>query len=150
VPFTSGILSATTQYDINMNITYDNIGWVHVRGRKVLCNRSYNKDTYYVPGGKREGDESDHATLLREMKEEMSVDLLPDTVQHVETFHALAHNKGPDAWIRLACYTADFSGELAPANEIEEIVWLSYGDKERTSPVSQLVFEHLKELNLID
>lgn len=86
---------------------------------------------------------------MREMKEELSVDILPETAQHLDTFVAPAHGKGPEAYIQLACYMADYDGELAAANEIAELCWLSYADKEQTSAVSQLVFEHLKNANLI-
>ena len=34
---------------------------------KLLSTRSKGKDTYYIPGGKREGNESDIETLIREV-----------------------------------------------------------------------------------
>lgn len=120
-----------------------------MRDGKVLCNRSYNATVFFVPGGKREGVETDVEVLVREMKEELSVDIRPETARHLHTFIAEAHGKGPGVYIQLACYMADFTGELAPANEIQEMQWLSYADTQQTSAVSQLVFEHLKNINLI-
>lgn len=133
-----------------MEIKYDNIGWVLVKDKKVLVNRSFGKDSFFVPGGKRESGELDHETLVREMNEELTVDILQDTIQHLHTFEAQAHGKPEGTFIRLACYTASYNGTIAPANEIEEVSWFSYSDRENISPVSQLVFDHLKDLDLID
>lgn len=43
----------------------------------------------------------------------------------------------------MSCYTGEFEGELKPASEIEEVVWLTYKDRERVSAVSQKIFDHL-------
>lgn len=133
-----------------MEIKYDNMGWVLVKGGKVLVNRSYGKDSFFVPGGKREGNEHDHETLAREMNEELTVEILPDSIQHFHTFEAQAHGKPEGTYIRLACYTAQYNGTIAPSSEIEEVSWFTYDQRENISPVSQLVFDHLKELDLID
>jgi 8-oxo-dGTP diphosphatase len=51
------------------------------------------------------------------------------------------------AWIRLAdgkiLSTADYSGTLAASSEIAELAWLSYADRDRVSPVDQIIFDHL-------
>ncbi len=133
-----------------MEIKYDNVGWVYVRDRKILVNRSFGKEIFFVPGGKREGVEQDIDTLLREMHEEMSVHLDPGSVSYLQTFEAQVHGKPEGVFVRLACYTADYTGELTPSSEIEAMDWFSYADKERTSPVSQLVFDHLKSKGFID
>jgi hypothetical protein len=33
----------------------------------------------------------------------------------------------------------------AAAGEIEEIAWLAYADRDRVSPVDQVIFDHLHE-----
>ena len=40
---------------------------------------------FYIPGGKREGAESDLQTLLREIREELAVTLIPETVRPAGT-----------------------------------------------------------------
>jgi hypothetical protein len=44
----------------------------------------------------------------------------------------------------MTCYAADYQGTLRPASEIEEIVWLTYADRPRVSPVDQVIFDHLR------
>lgn len=45
----------------------------------------------------------------------------------------------------MTCYTADHQGTPVPSSEIEEVVWLGYGDRDRVSPVDQVIFDHLRE-----
>lgn len=59
----------------------DKLAYLHLQNGKILSTRSKGKDTYYIPGGKREAGESDHAALIREIKEELSVDLIEKTLK---------------------------------------------------------------------
>src|SRR5262245_9960068 len=97
----------------------DKLAWIHIRDRRLLGARSRGRSTYYVPGGKRERGESDEAALIREIKEELSVDLVPGSLRYVETFKAQADGKPEGTFVKLTCYQADFRGEPTPAAEIE-------------------------------
>lgn len=127
----------------------DKLAWVHLHEQKILCVRSKNNDTYYFPGGKREAGESDHAALIREIKEELSVDLHPETLTYLGQFAAQAHGRAPGVVVQMTCYRADYEGILTPAAEIAEIAWLAYADKARTSAVAHLIFDWLKERHLL-
>ena len=59
----------------------DTVAWVRAENGRILCARPRGKDIFYIPGGKREGPESDLQALLREIAEELAVTLLPGTVQ---------------------------------------------------------------------
>ena len=128
----------------------DKLAWIHIKDRKILSTRSFGKDVYYIPGGKRDGAETDQQALIREIQEELSVDLRPDSIRHFGTFEAQAHGKPEGTLVRMTCYEADFQGELKPSHEIEEMIWLTFADKLKSSPVDQLIFDYLKEHNLID
>ncbi len=128
----------------------DKLAWIRIENGKILSTRSKGKDTFYFPGGKREANESDEAALLREIKEELTVDLLPESLQFFGKFEAQAHGHAEGIQVTMTCYKADYRGTLKPDAEIEEIVWLTYADKEKSSAVDQLIFRYLKERNLID
>jgi hypothetical protein len=34
-------------------------------------------------------------------------------------------------------------GALTPSSEIAELAWLSYADRDRISPIDQIIFDHL-------
>jgi len=123
----------------------DKIAWIRLEDGAILSSRSRGKDVYYLPGGKREPGESDIDTLVREIREELSVAIVPDTVEHVGIFHAQAHGNPEGTTVRMTCYSADYRGVLQPDNEIEEIVWLTYADRHRVAPVDQIIFDHLRE-----
>jgi 8-oxo-dGTP diphosphatase len=126
-----------------MTRTIDKVAWLHVRGGRVLSTRSRGKDTYYLPGGKREAGESDEQCLRREIQEELSVQLRPETLRHVGVFEAQAHGHAAGTRIRMPCYAAEYDGELAPSAEVEELAWLTYADRERIAPVDQIIFDWL-------
>ena len=123
----------------------DKIAWIRLEDGAILSTRSRGKDVYYLPGGKREPGESDIDTLVREIREELSVAIVPDTIEHVGTFHAQAHRHPEGTTVRMTCYSADYRGLLQPDNEIAEIVWLTYADRHRVAPVDQIIFDHLRE-----
>jgi len=123
----------------------DKIAWVHLVEGAVLSTRSEGKDVYYLPGGKREPGESDVDTLVREVKEELSVDIAVGEVAHLGTFEAQAHGHAAGTVVRMTCYTAGYTGELRASAEIAEVVWLTYRDRDRVSPVDQVIFDHLHD-----
>ncbi|MEK3877590.1 NUDIX hydrolase [Paenibacillus sp. FSL M7-0420] len=132
-----------------MTNVIDKVAWIYVVDGKVLGARSKGKDTYYFPGGKREPGESDAETLVREIEEELSVQILPETIAEFGSFEAPAHGKAEGILVRMTCLTAEFTGELTPASEIEELAWLTYKDIDRVSAVSVIIMDKLREMSLI-
>lgn len=132
-----------------MTTFIDKIAWIYVVDGQILGARSKGKDIYYIPGGKREPGETDIETLLREIEEELSVRIKQETVSHFGTFEAGAHGKSEGMQVKMTCYTGDYDGDLRSASEIEELVWLTYQDRDRVSPVSQIIFDKLREMKLL-
>ncbi|QGH59635.1 NUDIX hydrolase [Serratia proteamaculans] len=128
----------------------DKLGWVYIQDKKVLMARSYNKTTFYIPGGKREIGENDREALTREIKEELSVDLINDSIISLGEFHGQADGKPAGVMVKIHCFSADFSGEVKASAEIEEITWLTHADSHRCSAVAAKVLDELKETHLID
>ena len=130
-----------------MPVFVDTVAWVLVEDGRILCARPRGKDVFYVPGGKREGAESDLQVLLREIAEELTVALRPDTVRHVGTYQAEQPDGRLDSVVvRMSCYTGDYSGRLAPSSEIDELAWFCYTDRRRVPAVDRLLFDDLKAL----
>ncbi|NOV02166.1 NUDIX hydrolase [Paenibacillus planticolens] len=132
-----------------MSVFIDKIALIRIVDGQILGTRSKGKELFYLPGGKRDPGETDTETLIREIEEELSVRVKPETVKHFGNFEAQADGKTEGIVVKMACYTADFDGELSPASEIDELAWLSYKDRDRASRVVQLIFDHLHEKNLL-
>lgn len=128
----------------------DKIAWIYIEDKKVLCTRSKGKEKYYSPGGKREQGETDEETLIREVKEEVSVDIKKDTIQYYGTFEAQADGKEEGVIVKMTCYTAEYKGNLQPSSEVEEINFLNTSDMNKISLAGKLIFEDLKKKGLIE
>lgn len=128
----------------------DKLAFIYLKDKKVLETLSRGKEIWYIPGGKREANETDAQALIREVKEELSVDLVPESLEQYGVFEAQAHGKPEGTVVRMTCYTADFTGELTPSNEVEKLAYFTYADKPKTSPVDHLIFDDLKLKQLIE
>ena len=128
----------------------DKLAWIAIDNKMVLSTRSFGKDKFYIPGGKREAGETDEQALLREIKEELNVELDKTTLKAFGVFEAQAHGHAEGVIVKMTCYTAAYSGQLSPQSEIEEMAWLTSADKDKISHVDILIFDYLKENDLIN
>ncbi len=71
------------------------------------CNASYGNCLYSLIGGKIEPGESGIQALLREVKEEVDIDL---TAKNLEFVHVL-HRKGTESEFIALCFKADITGK---------------------------------------
>ncbi|MDP8163449.1 NUDIX domain-containing protein [Pasteurella skyensis] len=133
-----------------MKTEIDKLAWLYIKDNQVLMARSKGKEKFYLPGGKREQGEDDKTALIREIKEELCVDLFSDTIEYAGTFFAQADGKPLGYKVKLTCYAADFKGECKADQEIEEIRWISYQEKDKCSLVAQIVLETLKEKQILN
>ena len=128
----------------------DKLALIEIKNKKLLVTLSKGKDTWYIPGGKRELGESDVQALTREIKEELSVDILPASVKLYGVFEAQAHGKSEGTIVRMTCYSATYTGNLTPSAEIEKLDWFSYSQKSLCSMVDHLIFDNLQRKGLIE
>ena len=73
----------------------DKVAWIHIVNRELLAARSRGAGLFYIPGGKPERDESDSQALVREIKEELSIDLDPDHLTYSKILRSSSRRQGP-------------------------------------------------------
>lgn len=127
----------------------DKLAYIYIKDRQILMTLSKGKDTYYIPGGKREAGETDKQALIREVEEELTVKLKSNTIKHYGTFRAQAHGKANGIIVQMTCYTADFTGQLIPSSEIQDLAYYTYAQRDLVGPVDQIIFDDLHKKNLI-
>lgn len=127
----------------------DKLAYIFLKDKKILVTLSKGKDTWYIPGGKRESGESDQEALIREIKEELTVDLIPATIQKYGVFEAQAHGKPEGTVVRMTCYQADYNGVLQAHSEIEKIAFFDYSQRDLCSAVDHLIFDDLHGKGLL-
>jgi 8-oxo-dGTP pyrophosphatase MutT (NUDIX family) len=123
----------------------DKIAFIEIQKGKILSTKSKGKTKYYIPGGKRESGESDEQTLIREIAEELSVSIIPNTAEYIGTFSAQSDGEKEGINVIMTCYKAKYSGNLKANSEIEEIKWLNYKDLDIISEVDKKIFSFLNE-----
>ncbi|MFD2246042.1 NUDIX hydrolase [Pontibacter ruber] len=127
----------------------DKLAWLELQDGKILSTRSKGKDTYYIPGGKREGNETDSEALVREIREELNIELEPASLTYVGTFRAQAHGHAAGIEVCMTCYSGTYKGNMVASSEIEEFVWLSYAHRQQVSEVDKLIFDWLYQQGLL-
>ena len=116
----------------------DKVGGVILKDKKILVQRKKNnREECIIPGGKREGNETDFETLKRELDEELDVELL--NAEFLGGYDDIACFS--DEPIHVQTYLVEIRGTIKCKNEIKEAIWIDKNYKEKGIKV-------LKELNL--
>ncbi|WP_370409026.1 NUDIX domain-containing protein [Tenacibaculum dicentrarchi] len=123
----------------------DKIAFIEIKNGQILSTKSKGKSKYYIPGGKRDSGETDEQTLIREVQEELSVEIKVNSIEYIGTFKGQADGEKEGVIVTMTCYKAEYNGILKPANEIEEMRWLNYKDTGIITTVDKKIFDFLKE-----
>lgn len=129
--------------------TIRKVGWLHVVDRRLLCARSHGRALFYVPGGKPEPGEDDIAAVIREIREELTVALIPGSIADAGGVEASADGRD-EITVIMTLFTADHQGEPAPHHEIAELRYLAAADADCASAATRIILARLKADNVID
>lgn len=130
----------------------ETVALIHIKDKKLLLVRPKSKKIFYMPGGKPDKDEDNLQALIREIKEEVQLDIDPKSVDFYGIFEAQAFGKDKGIIVRVHCYTANHSGKIQSSSEIDEVAYFShkeYMSRLETAPAVCLILNDLKERGLI-
>src|SRR3972149_1380856 len=131
----------------------ETVALIHIRGKKLLWVRPKSKKIFYMPGGKLDDGEDNLKALIREIKEEVRLDIDPKTVDFYGVFEAQAYGKDKGIRVRVHCYTASHTGEVQSSSEIDEVAYFShaqYVDGLDPAPAVKLILDDLKKKGLVE
>lgn len=123
-----------------------------IKDRKLLVNKSTKYDFYLSPGGKIEAGETPEGSLIRELKEELNIEVTAKDFYHWRTVEeSAAHDLNKLLRMEIFFVTS-WCGELVPGNEIEELKWIdsTYPAEKVGSVIIHYIIPELKAQNLID
>lgn len=118
----------------------EKVGAAIVRNNKVLVVRKEGQPSseFFTAGGKIEQGETHYQTLVREVKEELGVDIRHS--EYIGTFHDQAVFE--EVPIIIYAYYVEVVGEPRPSAEISELKWIGRDDKSG-SPISSIMIHQI-------
>jgi len=99
--------------------------------RRVLLVRKASTTRFMLPGGKRNPGEDDISCCVREIREELNLELQPEKLQALGIHREEAANE-PDTTVVAAVYEyVGTLGEPTVSAEIAEMKWLDLEEKQK-------------------
>lgn len=118
----------------------DKVGGIILNNKKILVQRkTNNREECIIPGGKREGNETDFETLKRELMEELTVELVDAEFIGGYDDIAVFSNKP----IHVQTYLVKIKGDIKCNNEIKEALWIDRDYKKQGIKVGSILGEHV-------
>jgi 8-oxo-dGTP pyrophosphatase MutT (NUDIX family) len=113
-------------------------------GRAVVV-RKRGTTGFMQPGGKIERGESALATLVRELREELGIEVMVDETEFLGSYEAPALNE-PGQTVRAEVFALTTDASLVAGNEIEELHWLESPNDVNSVELAPLTLEVLLPL----
>jgi len=118
----------------------DKVGGIILKDKKILVQRkNNNREECIIPGGKREGNETDFETLKRELLEELTVELLEAEFLG-EYFDKACFSDKP---ISVKTYLTKVKGEIICANEIKEAIWIDRNYQQKNIKLGSILEKYV-------
>jgi len=102
-------------------------GLIALKGDKLLLAYSNNKKAWYLPGGKIDKNETAVEALIREIKEELSLELNPNNIEYYCHISAPAFGEPESIIMEQDCFLYDLKDKNVEAShEIGALKYFSY------------------------
>ncbi|WP_206540794.1 NUDIX hydrolase [Nocardiopsis potens] len=109
---------------------------------RVLTVRKRGTDAFMLPGGKLEPGETPAEAAVREVREEIGVELALGDLSPLGSWSGPAANE-PDTGVTATVFTAPLTRAPAPAREIAESRWIAPGDTGLDAVLAPLLSEYV-------
>lgn len=123
-----------------------------IEDRSLLVLRSHGKAMFFAPGGKLEREETPKQALVRELREEISIEVKEGEMRFFATFTATAAGLA-DTNLNMDVFVVNsYRGTISPRSEIAECCWMN-SDNIKAIKVGSIfrdqVFPQLRSAGLI-
>ncbi len=118
------------------------VGWIQLRGGRLLTVRSADDSRFALPGGDVEPGEAMEQALVRGVQEDLGLRL--SDLRQAFSVRDPAPDAGHGARLTVYCYHAQADGSVRPGRDVAEFRWLSAGEAEYATPPVQQVLARLQ------
>ena len=128
-------------------------GLVVVKNRKLLLAFSRNKQAWYLPGGKVDPGETTEHALIREVREELNIQLSHHELRYYTHISAMAFGEINELQMEQDCFFHELKQIPNPAAEIVAIKYFdieSYSKEPSQVPGVVMIMNQLKMDGIID
>ena len=128
-------------------------GLVVIKNRKLLLAFSNNKQAFYLPGGKIDAAETAVEGLIREIREELNVELDESGLQYYTHITAPAFGEKTGIIMEQDCFLYDLQETAEPNAEIGMLEYFdmaAYSLQPQQAPGVVMILEKLKTEGKID
>lgn len=127
-------------------------GLIVTKKNQLLLAYSNNKNAWYLPGGKIDKGETSREALIREIREELNIDLQPDKIENYKHISAPAYGENPELIMEQDTFRYNLTEKIQPSHEIVAVKYFDlemYKLEKAQVPGVLKVFKLLKEDNII-
>lgn len=104
--------------------------------------RVRDNELWYLPGGTIEDGETPVDTLIREIAEELNVEIQESTVEADRVVVGPALGRVGE--VELNCFRARWVGDVRATAEVTEVAYLEFDRTEKMAPAVRLLVEQLQ------
>jgi 8-oxo-dGTP pyrophosphatase MutT (NUDIX family) len=100
-------------------------GGILIKDRKLLVEKSVNKDFYIAPGGKIKDGETTKQALIRELNEEFGITVDENDLEEFGVFeqHAVGYE---NVLVKMDVFRVNmWVGTPMPNSEVEKVLWIN-------------------------
>lgn len=127
-------------------------GLVITKNNQLLLAYSRNKNAWYLPGGKIDEGETSKDALVREIREELNIELQLDKIITYKLISAPAYGEDSDLIMKQDTFRYDLTEEIEPSHEIAAVKYFdleTYKKEPAQVPGVLKLFKLLKEDGII-
>ena len=138
---------------IVMTISLITAGLIVIKDKQLLLAFSNNKQAFYLPGGKADPGETAVDAVIREVFEELNIELSPKQLRFYTHITAPAFGEQNGVVMEQDCYITEIKHEPTPSAEIGELRYFNtaaYQLQPHRPPGVVEVMRRLKQDGIID
>lgn len=116
---------------------------LEIQDDSILLVRVRDNDLWYLPGGTIEAGEDEEDTLIRELSEELGIEIDPASILFDR--QVIGPALGRKGEVELNCFRAGWTGSITPMAEISDVAFVGFSEKHKMAPAIKILTDQLQQ-----